>query len=313
MEQFLFPSIFLAVGFIGVIQGADWLVDGASSLARRFGLSSLFIGLTIVAFGTSAPELIVNITSAIKGTTDLALGNILGSNIANIFLILGVAAIAAPLLVDKKTVFSDIPFSFFTAILLFILALVGDSFGRIHGIVLLGGFIVFLLLTLKNRKAPAHETVIHEHSLVLTYALIIGGLIALIIGGQLIVSNAITLATLAGISQTIIGLTIVAIGTSLPELATSVVAARRGNAGIAIGNIIGSNIFNVLFILGITAVMHPIAIPAGAYVDMGIGAAGSLLLFVVLASQKKTSVARWFGWLLFSIYIFYLAYLIGGL
>ena len=259
------PYIFLIAGFAFLVKGADFLVDGASSIAKKFGISALVIGLTIVAFGTSAPELIVNIFASIQGNTDIAIGNILGSNIANILLILGISAMIYPLAVGKGTVWKEIPLGLLAIIVVAIMAndrlIDGGGFSgltRIDGFILISFFIIFLYYTFGISKAqgtgePEESNRIHEYSFFRSGIMVVAGLAGLTLGGKWIVDSAVVIAEQIGLSQAVIGLTIVAIGTSLPELATSAIAAFKKNTDIAVGNIVGSNIFNVFWILGISA------------------------------------------------------------
>jgi cation:H+ antiporter len=250
--------ILFAFGFILLIKGADYLVEGSSSIARRLNVSDLVIGLTVVAFGTSSPELFVNTFASAKGNTDIAAGNIVGSNIANVFLILGIAAVIFPLAVEKSVVIKGIPLSFLAALLLWVLAndvlidkAPASSLTRIDGFVFLFFFIVFLFYSFgaaKTIEGAQEHAPKKQHGLIVSILLIIVGLGGLVLGGKWIVDGAVNFASSFGISQTLVGLTVVAVGTSLPELATSAVAAYRKNAEIAVGNIVGSNIFNIFFI-----------------------------------------------------------------
>ena len=280
--------ILLVAGFVLLIKGADVLVDGASSFAKKFGISSLVIGLTIVAFGTSAPELIVNLFASIQGNTDIAIGNILGSNIANILLILGISAVIYPLAIQKGTVFKEIPLSLLAIIVVAIMAndiLVDNrSFSeltRIDGLVLISFFIIFLYYTFGISKAEGENTSnnIKDRSIIKSVLMAIGGLIALTIGGKWVVDSAMEIALNIGISQAVIGLTVVAIGTSLPELATSAVAAYKKNTDIAVGNIVGSNIFNIFWILGISAIINPLPFSSLLMRDVIATVIATVLLF----------------------------------
>ncbi|MBU2490775.1 MAG: calcium/sodium antiporter, partial [Proteobacteria bacterium] len=244
--------ILLLVGFVLLIKGADILVDGATSLARRFNVSDLVVGLTVVAFGTSCPELFVNLLASARGNTDIAIGNVLGSNIANVFLVLGATAAVRPLVVGPGTVSREIPASLFAAVLLWVLA--ADPFARsihvisrVDGLVFLGLFSLFLVYTYSiSRDMDLLEDAVRlpAHGPVRSVGMVVAGLVLLALGGQWIVDSAVKLALALGLSESVVGLTIVAVGTSLPEMATSVMAAFRGNSDIAVGNIIGSNIFN---------------------------------------------------------------------
>lgn len=279
--------VFIA-GMILLIKGADWLVEGASSLARRIGTSDLVIGLTIVSFGTSSPELIVNIIASIQGSADIAIGNIVGSNISNTLLILGVTAIIAPLAVQRSTVLKEIPFCFLAASVLFLLAndmlLNGhhiNGLSQSDGYVLLAFFVIFLYYTFGMKRIENGHTKATK-SVFLAVFLILIGLGGLLGGGKLAVDAAIKIAQIFGLSEALIGLTVVAIGTSLPELAASAVAAHKGKADIAVGNIIGSNIFNILWILGISAAIKPIPFQHALNIDLIVVAASTLLLFFLI-------------------------------
>ena len=260
-------AICIVVGFVALVKGADWLVDGASAIAKRFGISDLVIGLTVVAFGTSMPEFVVNMVSVAEGSTDLAITNILGSNIINTFVILGLTALVYPIVSQKRSRDFDIPMSIIAGVLVLIFVAVqlpfgetGKGIGHLGGGVLLAFFCYFLYNTFRNAKEGVKELKnegVKELTIQRAIGLIIGGLVGLVVGGELIVKSAVDLATRMGVSEAIIGLTIVALGTSLPELATSVIAAAKHNSDIAIGNVFGSNIFNVFFVLGTSAAIHP--------------------------------------------------------
>lgn len=313
--------IFLIIGFVLVIKGADVLVGGASAIAKKFGLSSLMIGLTIVAFGTSAPELIVNILASINGSTDIAIGNILGSNISNILLILGITALITPLAVTKGTTWKEIPLSLLAAIMLFFVAndalIDGRGFteiSRIDGVMLLSMFVVFIYYTFGIAKVEggteSNEEEIKERSNLVSGFMIAGGMFALFLGGKLVVDNAVDIALSFGLSEALVGLTIVAIGTSLPELATSIVAARKGDADIAVGNIVGSNIFNILWILGLSSIIKPLPFSPASNFDLGVTIFITIGLFVTLFIGKKHTVQKWQGIMLISMYIAYISFLI---
>ena len=311
--------ILFFIGFVFLIKGADFLVNGASSVARRLKISDLVIGLTIVAFGTSAPELFVNLFAAFRGTTDIAMGNIIGSNIANVMLILGIAAIIYPLKVTKGTTWKEIPLSLLAVALLIIMAndtlIDGFRFNQLaasEGLVLMAFFIIFLYYTFGIAKAQGIDTLppAKQYSTLKSVGFIVLGLIGLAIGGQFIVNGAVTIALSLGLSETLIGLTIVAIGTSLPELATSAVAAYKKNADIAVGNIVGSNIFNIFWILGLTATINPLPIAKSLNFDLGIAALASLLLFAWMFVGRKHELERWQGALLVGIYIAYISFIV---
>ena len=308
----LIDIVIIVIGIICVLKGADFLTEGAATLARRVNIPEIVIGLTIVAAGTSAPELFVSIVSALKDTPDLAVGNVVGSNTMNSMLIVGCAAMVAPMTISRSTVKKDIPFSIAASILLLLLTL--NSFlGRFDGILLLAGFAVFMIYSLRQAKngqdaAPTEEKQLNPWLSVLYIAL---GLVGLVIGSNLFVDHASSLALALGISEGVVGLTVVAGGTSLPELATSVVAARKGQSAIAIGNVIGSNVFNILLILGLTATISPLQIEGITTIDMAV-----MLLSVVLVwlfSFTRYTVERWEGAVLVGGYLVYLAWLITSL
>ncbi|QQR55002.1 calcium/sodium antiporter [Candidatus Peregrinibacteria bacterium] len=315
-------AILFILGFPLLIKGADLLVDGASSVARKFNISSLVIGLTIVAFGTSAPELIVNILASAQGNTEIAIGNVLGSNIANIFLILGIAAVIYPLATKENTVWKEIPLSLLAAILLGILAndawIDGDlnsGLTRIDGLVFIAFFIIFLYYTFGISKVTgpvSSETDIKKLSILKSSLYILMGLLGLLVGGKWIVDGAVKMAEAFNISQSVIGLTIVAIGTSLPELATSAVAAYKKQTDIAIGNVVGSNIFNIFWILGCSALIRPLPFSDSSNFDILVAISASLVLFLIMFVGKKHVIERWQGGVMIFIYLCYLAVLITG-
>ena len=308
--------LLLVVGFIILIKGADWLVSGGSALARKYKISELAIGLTIVAFGTSMPELVVNSFAAFQSHSEIVLGNVIGSNLFNLFAILGIAGLISPLVVHSSTVWKEIPLSFFAALLMYLLAnsIFSDSevLSRTDGIILLIFFCLFLYYVFRQVKSdntpvdPKHP----ELSIVKIWVFIIVGLAFLVAGGRLVVVNAVNIATELGISQTIIGLTIVAAGTSLPELATSVVAAIKRNSDIAVGNIIGSNIFNIFFILGVSSLIKPVEYSIKFNNELYLLGIGTILLFIAMYTGRKMKLDRWEAGILFLIYVAYTAFLI---
>lgn len=303
--------LYIIIGVTLVLVGADRLTEGASALARRFGVPEIVIGLTIVACGTSMPEFFVSLMSALNGTPDMAVGNVVGSNIMNTMLIVGCAAMVAPMVISPSTVKKDIPFSVGASILLVLLA-IDSVIGRIDGIVLLVGFAVFMAYTLwqaKREKTESADTVRLQNPW-LSVLYIALGLAGLVFGSNLFVDSASSVATSLGVSESVIGLTIVAGGTSLPELATSVVAARKGQSAIAIGNVIGSNVFNILLILGATAAINPLQMEGITLVDIGV-MLGSITL-VWLFSFTRYTVERWEGAVLVLGYGAYLAWLLSN-
>ncbi len=285
--------ILLIIGLFLLIKGADWLVNGASTIARKKKVSDLAIGLTIVAFGTSAPELVVNVAASIENHQDIVFGNIIGSNNFNLFFILGVAGIITPLAVQSSTLFKEIPISLIAGLMVLIMAnsfiFQNEILSRGDGIILLILFLIFLGYVYTQLKSEPVFEEIKQVNLPIwkIWGLIILGLIALIAGGKLVVSSAVFMATSMGVSEKLIGLTIIAAGTSLPELATSVVAAIKKNSDIAIGNVIGSNIFNIFFILGISATVRPIPYDIAFNRDIYLLLAGTTLLFLLLYFGKK--------------------------
>ncbi len=312
--------IFIIVGFVALVKGADFLVDGASAIAKRFGISDLVIGLTVVAFGTSMPEFVVNMVSVAEGSTDLAITNILGSNIINTFVILGLTALVYPVISQKRSRDFDIPMSIIAGILVLCFVAVqlpfGESergIGRIGGIVLLLMFCYFLYNTLRHAKDHPEENEltnegVKELTMYKAVALILGGFVGLVVGGELIVKSAVNIAVRCGVSEAIIGLTVVALGTSLPELATSVMAAFKKNSDIALGNVIGSNIFNVFFILGTSATVRPLPAYDGIELDAIMAALGSIIVWMAVKTNRERKVQRWAGLLLLLIYGGYLTY-----
>lgn len=309
----------LLVGLVLLVKGADWLVDGASVLAKKKNVSDLAIGLTIVAFGTSAPELVVNAVAASGNYPDIVFGNIIGSNNFNLFIILGISGLIIPLSVQSSTVWKEIPYSLFAAILLFFLAnnyLIGNSDGisRLDAAILLALFLGFLYYVATQLKTdPSTETLeVKDYSNLKIWVLIFLGLTGLVGGGKLVVDNAVAMAQSLGVSEKIIGLTIVAAGTSLPELATSVVAAMRKNTDIAIGNIIGSNIFNIFLILGVSGLIRPLAYNASFNTDLYILAGGTIFLFLAMFTGKRHRLDRWEAILLLVVYLAYTGYLVSA-
>lgn len=308
--------LLLILGLLLLIKGADWLVEGASTIARKKKISDLAIGLTIVAFGTSAPELVVNVVAAVQDHQDIVFGNIIGSNNFNLLVILGIAGLITPLVVQSSTVYKEIPISLFAAIVLFVLAngfLSQQSvLSRLDGMVLLVFFGLFLFYVYKQLKRDPEKMEIKEvnMSVAKIWGFIIVGLAALVIGGRLVVTSAVDMATAMGVSEKLIGLTIVAAGTSLPELATSVVAALKKNNDIAVGNIIGSNIFNIFFILGVTSVIRPIAFDPVFNTDLYLLFGGTVFLFVAMFTLGNKKLDRWEAAILLGVFIAYTAFLI---
>lgn len=317
MNTMLLDFLFIVIGVALVLWGADRLTEGASGLARRMNVPEIVIGLTIVAAGTSAPELFVSLVSALKGTPDMAVGNVVGSNIFNALLIVGCAAMVAPMVIAKSTVKKDMPFAVGAAVLLLIACIdsfkadiSGNTISRLDGLMLLAGFTVFMVYTFRvaTKKGKQDETPAASQMSTWKGVLFVAiGLGCLIFGSNLFVDSASSVARELDISEGVIGLTIVAGGTSLPELATSVVAARKGQSAIAIGNVIGSNVFNVLLILGLTATISPMQIQGITMVDLSI-----MMLSVLMVwgfSYTKFTVARWEGALLVLVFAAYMWWL----
>jgi len=308
--------VLLAAGFLFLIKGADLLVNGASSIAKRFGISDLVIGLTVVAFGTSSPELFVNIIASLEGNTGIAIGNILGSNIANVFLILGVASIIFPLAVTGGTVWKEIPLALLAALVLGVLAndrLIDgaplSALTRTDGLVLLAFFSIFLIYSFSiAKKVQGMENHLPAEVMgpLKSTVFIVLGLAGLTLGGKWIVDGAVHIASSLGVSQALIGVTVVAIGTSLPELATSAVAAFRKNADIAVGNVVGSCIFNIFLVLGVSSVIKPLPFRVEFNLDIGAVILGGLLLFAFMFTGGRRRLDRWEGILFVSIYIAYI-------
>lgn len=321
--------ILFIFGLIVLVKGADLFVDGASSLAAKFKIAPIVIGLTIVAFGTSAPELVVSVTSALKGVSDIALGNVIGSNIFNILLIIGLSSTIYPLRVAKNTVWKEIPFSFLAVVVLTVLGLsafinstlfhpsilsstdVVGTINRSGGIILLSFFVVFLYYTFGIAKTSGEADItIHKKSMTSIIFFIIGGLLALTLGSQITVNNAIEIARMLNVSDSLIGLTLVAAGTSFPELFTNIAAVKKKNPDIAIGNIVGSNIFNIFLILGVTSLFSDIPIKGTQIVDIAVLWATTTLLFASLFIWNRHSIGRHEGIIMLLGYILYTVFLI---
>lgn len=310
--------IFLVAGLALLVKGADWLVAGASSIAKSKNISDMVIGLTIVSFGTSLPELVINIFSSIQGSGEIAIGNVFGSNIANILLILGVSAMVYPLKIHRPTIISEIPFSIIAALLVGFLAntFLFDTgnqlnLSRLDGGILIFFFILFLIYVFKvSQENLAEEEYQAKLSLRRSSSFIILGLIGLFAGGKFTVDGAIAIARTLGMSEAFIGLTIVAVGTSLPELVTSAVAAYRRQVDIAVGNVIGSNIFNIFWILGVSALIKPLPFEVTGNFDIIMIIFSSILIIMVLPFSKKRSIEKWHGALFVLIYAAYIYYLI---
>lgn len=319
----MLPYLLLILGFVVLIIGADYLVKGASSVAKRLNISDLIIGLTVVSFGTSAPELAVNIMAASGGSPGMAIGNVVGSNIFNLLVIVGIAAMIRPIGIQRSLVKIEIPYAILAAFVL--IAVAGDQFlgedsgviSRSDGVILLlffAIFIYYIFLSARNGQINPEDAPKEEktYTLPLSLLFVAGGLAALIFGGDLIVENATELARGWGMSETVIGLTIVAAGTSLPELATSVMAAYRGNSEIAIGNVVGSNIFNIFFILGVSASIAPLPFAKNNMADVVICAMATILVLVLAFRGKGIRIDKKEGALLFTLYIGYVVWLLSA-
>ena len=303
---------YIIAGVVLVLRGADRLTDGAVALAERMSIPQMVIGLTIVAVGTSAPEFCVSLVSALKGTADLAVGNVVGSNIFNTLLITGVAAMVAPMTVLPSTVRKDVPVAVAASFLLAAMVLVDGRLSRLDAALLAVGLVAFMWLTLRGARGGASEepTAPKGYGVGKSVLLLVAGLACLVLGSNLFVDGATSVAGALGVSQAVIGLTVVAGGTSLPELATSVVAARKGNSGIAIGNVLGSNVMNILLILGGAGLVCPMHVQGITLVDFAM-LTGSILMLWLFARTRLT-VARWEGAVLTALFLAYMAWLVAG-
>lgn len=300
--------ILLVLGFVLLIKGADFFVDGASSVAKLLKVPSVIIGLTIVAMGTSAPETAVSISAGLAGSSDIALSNVIGSNIFNLLVVVGVAAIICPMKTERVIMRRDIWWSLGAAVAVLIMML-DLKISRIEGILLLCGMVAYIsVLVVDALKKRDYGDEVKAMSPLKSTIFIIGGLAAIIIGGDLVVDSACDIAAAFGMSEALIGLTIVAVGTSLPELVTSVVAARKGDSGLALGNVVGSNIFNILFILGAASAITTINVAKELFIDTAILIAVTLLMYFLCRSKEKTS--RTEGVVCVLVYAAYMAYII---
>jgi len=325
----VFNIALLIFGLVILIKSANWLVTGASSLALKLKINPMVIGLTVVAFGTSAPELVVSVTSAISGNTGVAFGNVVGSNIANILLILGISACITPLVVNRNTVWKEIPMSFLGAVVMTVLGIqtildghfqkpialfsqeIIGSLTFSNGIILLLFFVIFIYYTFGIAKTTSSDTLeINTSPLSKSITFIIFGLVGLILGSKLLVDNAVSIATILGVSDNFIGLTVVAVGTSVPELITSIVAAMKKRVELAIGNVVGSNIFNIFFVLGTTSLIREIPLSGQNFFDILVLFGTTLLLFLSLFVFKKGTIGRMEGSIMIFLYLGYVGFLI---
>lgn len=309
------------VGFVILIKGADILVAGSSSIAKRYGLSDMVVGLTIVSFGTSLPELIINILSSMQGQSELAIGNVFGSNVANLLLILGITALICPLPIKRNTILTEIPFSLIATLLVGFLAnatLLDNRpelyISRTDGAILLFFFMLFMAyiynIARTNKDDIVQQDDVEEMTITKALLFIALGIAGLFLGGKWVVEGAVHIAQSFGLSESFIGLTIVAIGTSLPELVTSAMAAYRRNIDIAVGNVIGSNIFNLLWILGISALINPLPFDVVSNSDIVMMILASTLLIITMPIGKKNTIDRWNGIIFLSVYVAYIVFLI---
>lgn len=300
--------LLLVVGFAMLVKGADWFVDGTSGIARKLGIPQLVVGLTIVAMGTSAPEAAVSITAALKKNADIAVGNVVGSNILNILIILGLTAVITSVAIQKSTLMIEIPYMIFVTIVLIVMGMTGESISRVEGIILWVLFIIYLVyLFFLAQNGKEEDTEVEKSTWKLLISAIVGGVVV-VLGSNVTVDSATEIAKILGMSERFIGLTIVALGTSLPELVTSVTAARKGNADIAIGNIVGSNIFNILFVLGTSALITPVPYEASFLVDGIIAVAAGVLLWISVF--RKMELRRFWGIIMLLCYAAYFVYLL---
>lgn len=300
--------LLLAVGFVMLIKGADWFVDGAAGIAGKFGIPQLVIGLTIVAMGTSAPEAAVSITAALDNSAGITIGNVLGSNIINILIILGISSVIIFLPVQKSTIGYEIPFMIIISVVLLVMGITGNTVSRLEGVILWVLFIIYLLYLYKlAQKGNEEDNPGEQKSLPVYILTAIFGAVVIVLGSKFTVKGATEIARMAGITERVIGLTIVAFGTSLPELVTSIIASKKGNTDIAIGNIVGSNIFNILFVVGTSALITPVPFESKFIFDaIFVSFAGVVMLLAVLKNKKLTRTG---GIVMLVCYAAYFVYL----
>ena len=307
--EIVFQFLLLVAGFVLLVKGADVFVDGAAGIADKFGIPQLVIGLTIVAMGTSAPEAAVSITAAFNGSADITIGNVVGSNILNILVILGLSAVITVVPVQLSTLKYELPFMTAISVLILILGLDGNI-TLVDGIILVVLFALFIAYTIRMamKEKTQQDEEREEKKLWLLLLMTVGGLACVVLGSNVTVNAATRIATIFGVSERFIGLTIVALGTSLPELVTSVTAARRGNADIAIGNIVGSNIFNILFVVGLTSLVTTVPFQSRFIIDSLVAIGSAVLLFVAVLPKKKLN--RLAGVIMLAAYAGYFVYLL---
>lgn len=303
----LVQILLLAVGFVMLMKGADWFVEGSAGIAKKMGIPQLVIGLTIVAMGTSAPEAAVSINASLKGNAGIAIGNVVGSNILNIFIILGISAVLATIAIQKSTFRYEIPFMIIITVVLILLGMTGEYVTRVEGIILWVLFIVYLLYLFRLAKQGTTEEDTEDRPIWKLLIFVLLGGILVVWGSDVTVDSATAIAQMIGLSERFIGLTIVALGTSLPELVTSVIAAKKGNADIAIGNIVGSNIFNILFVIGTASIIAPVMYQSIFLVDGIIAVLAGVFLWISVAKTK--SLRKPWGIVFLLCYAAYLAYL----
>ena len=301
--------LLLLAGLALIVFGADILVDGASAIARKSGVSEFVIGLTIVGFGTSCPELVVSLTGAIQGNADISVGNVIGSNIFNTLLILGMTAVIAPVAVTRSNSRRDIPIALLVTFLFVAFALTGDSITRVEGAVFLAVFVAYMIYCFKSDRPAEEEAPQKERSIWLAILLVLGGLAGLVFGGNLFVNNATAIARALGVSDKFIAITLLAGGTSLPELATCIVAAAKKKDQLALGNVLGSNVFNILLILGTSAVVTPLSTLAINWVDLGVLTGSAAMVWLWTYTGHRDRVDRWEAILMLLTFFGYYAYL----
>lgn len=300
----------LLVGLALIVFGADWLVDGASAIARKAGISEFVIGLTIVGFGTSCPELVVSLTGALQGSADISVGNVIGSNIFNTLLILGLTAVIAPVAVTRANSHRDIPIALMVTFLFVIIALTGTQINCLEGIIFLLIFVAYMIYCFKSDAgAPVGEAETKERSVGMAILLVAAGLGGLIFGGQLFVDNATAIARAIGVSDKFIAITLLAGGTSLPELATCLVAAAKKKDQLALGNVLGSNVFNILLILGISATVVPLSTASITLVDLGVVLLSAVLVWLWTYTGRRDRIDRWEGIVMLLSFVAYYIWL----